>query len=130
MNWKNVDDLLIYSKFPGITGENYSGAVPFATDQKSTFRYFIPKYWVGYENILNNAKIHKVILRMSIYKFMHIDLKKRVYIKQQASYYIINSIQVKNDDKVEAELIKLNYNDTAHPIPSASGSRGGRDRRN
>lgn len=130
INWKNVDDLLIYSKLPGITGENYSGAVPFATDQKSTFRYFIPKYWVGYENILNNAKIHKVILRMSIYKFMHIDLKKRVYIKAQASYYIINSIQVKNDDKVEAELIKLNYNDTVHPIPGTSGSRGGRDRRN
>jgi hypothetical protein len=79
-----------------------------ATVEGATFSYFVRKYWKRIGDILNKTKIHTVEFRMSIYVFLNLDLKKKIYIKQEASYYLINSIKLKGDDKVEAELIKVN----------------------
>lgn len=104
---RSINDGLIYTQTQPFNNQIFSGNIPFAIDEQATFRYFIPRYWEGYESILNKTKIHKVLFRMSVYVFLNLDLKQRVYLKQEASYYLINSIQLKGDDQVEAELIKL-----------------------
>lgn len=107
IDYRNVNSALIYSRRPPGIQTVFSGNAVFGIDDRATFRYFIPKFWTGYENILNKSKTHKVIFRMSVYIFLNLDLKKRVYLKQEASYYLINSIKLKGEDQVEAELIKL-----------------------
>lgn len=85
----------------------YNGPAPFLNVEGTTFKEYKNMYWVGIERILNNSKVHVVTFRMSIYEFLHIDLKKKLYLRQEASEYLINSAKLKGNQEVVMELIKL-----------------------
>jgi hypothetical protein len=109
-DYVHIDEGLLHSTdVPGAQDVTLNSTnIPMATVEGATFSYFVRKYWKRIGDILNKTKIHTVEFRMSIYVFLNLDLKKKIYIKQEASYYLINSIKLKGDDKVEAELIKVN----------------------
>ena len=86
----------------------FSGTAPIVNLQGTTFREYKNMYYTGVEKILNNTKIHNVTFKMSIYEFLHIDLSKKLYLRQEASEYLINSATLRNNDEVTMELIKLN----------------------
>lgn len=73
----------------------------------TTFKEYKNLYYLGIEKILNNAKIHKVNFRMSVYMFLQLDLSKKLYLRQEASEYLINSASLRGEDEVVMELIKL-----------------------
>lgn len=97
----------LYSKIEN-TQFVFNGIAPILVTEGTTFKEYKNLYYLGVERILNNAKIHKVSFRMSVYKFLQIDLSKKVYLRQEASEYLINSASLRGNDEVIMELIKLN----------------------
>lgn len=66
------------------------------------------KNWEGSEKIFQDSKIYKFELRIPKVFFSQIDLKKTVYLWQEQAYFLINKLTLKDDKKVDAELIKIN----------------------
>lgn len=73
----------------------------------STFKNYVDDYWPEIERIIQNAKLLTVEMDMSIIHFMNIDLKKKVYLKQEAAFFLINKAVFNGGKNVELELIKI-----------------------
>lgn len=72
----------------------------------TSFREYKNMYYGGIERLINNSIIHKIKMNLSFVEFMNVDLKEKIYIEEEASEYLINSISIKNYD-VDLELIKI-----------------------
>lgn len=85
----------------------HSGAVPIADFTMTTFRQLVPAFWQPVERLLTRSKIMKFELDLSLPKFMILDLKERVYLEQEGAFFLINKATIKDDGKVDIELIKI-----------------------
>ena len=100
-----VDTTIFTERVPASV--NYSGEIPIADFAMTTFRQFVPEYWQPVERLLTRSKLMKFELDLSIPRFMNLDLKKRVYLSQESAYFLINKVVLKDENKVEIELIKI-----------------------
>lgn len=100
-----VDTEIFTEKVPATA--THSGAVPVADFPMTTFRQLVPAYWQPVERLLSRSKIMKFELDLSLPKFMVLDLKERVYLAQEAAFFLINKAAIKDDGKVDIELIKI-----------------------
>lgn len=73
----------------------------------TTFKNYVDDYWPEIERLIQNAKLLTVEMDMSIIHFMNIDLKKKVYLKQEAAFFLINKAVFSGGKNVELELIKI-----------------------
>lgn len=94
------------SKSIYINGTEKNG-IPFVNMQKTAYKNII-KNWEPIYKLLDKTKIIKCIFRMSSFDFSNIDLSKPIYLDQEKSYFVINSISLKKNKEVEAELVKIN----------------------
>ena len=85
----------------------HSGAVPIADFTMTTFRQLVPAFWQPVERLLTRSKIMKFELDLSLPKFMTLDLKERVYLEQEGAFFLINKATIKEEGKVDIELIKI-----------------------
>lgn len=85
----------------------YIGDVAMAEFALTTFSQFVPAYWQQIERLLKRAKLMKFTFDLSLPRFMVLDLKQRVYLEQEASYFLINKATLKEEGNVEIELIKI-----------------------
>lgn len=96
---------VITEKVPA--SENYSGELPMADFEMTTFRQYVPEYWQPVERLIQNAKLMKYRLDLSLPRFMNLDLKKRIYLEQEASFFLINKATIKDTGNVEMEIVKI-----------------------
>ncbi len=107
LRYKMVSDTITVftEKIPAT--EPFTGDVPMAEFSLTTFRQFVPAYWQPVERLLKRAKLMKFTLDLSLHRFLILDLKQRVYLEQEASYFLINKASLKDEGNVEIELIKI-----------------------
>ena len=86
----------------------FTGTAPELNVRGITFNEYVNTYYPRIQEILNNSKIHTIDFKMSIYQFLNVDLSKRIYLRQEAAEYLINSIKLVKENEVQMELIKLN----------------------
>lgn len=101
-------NIKLYSDFENLPVQNYVGPISRVDFEKTGFRYFTETYYQGFQNrILNKTKTHLLELDMSIGKFIQIDLKKKVHIRDEAAEYLINKAVYKGEGKVELEVARV-----------------------
>lgn len=77
----------------------------------SSFTHYadlIPKYYDKYYQLLNNCKIHKIEVALSVFDILNLDFSKPVYFEQEASYYLINKVDFESGKLNILEAIKIN----------------------
>lgn len=84
----------------------FTGTVPMLNLRGTTFKEYKTIFYEGIERILNSSKIHNIVIDISIYQFIQIDLSKKVWIRN--SEYLINSASFVENGTVNLELIKVN----------------------
>lgn len=100
------DTIRVYTeKVPAVV--NYNEPIPVADFEMTTFRQYVPEYWQPVERLIQNAKLMKYKLDLSLPRFMNLDLKKRVYLIQELSFFLINKATLKDTGDVEIELVKI-----------------------
>lgn len=87
--------------------EDRGGYLLFASPNGTTFDYFSKEYYAEIERLTQDTKIHYITFRMSIYEFVNIDMRNIIYVLEEAAYYLINSMQLRGENEVRMELIKI-----------------------
>lgn len=67
-----------------------------------------PKYYDKYYQLLNNCKIHKIEVALSVFDIINLDFTKPVYIQAEASYYLINKVDFESGKISTVEVVKIN----------------------
>ena len=58
--------------------------------------------------LIDNAKIIDINLKMSIADVVMLDFYKRYYFEQEAAYFILNSLTWKSGNLASGEFVKIN----------------------
>lgn len=92
------DSLVIYTSTP---------SYQFVDSIDTTFRELVPKYYSNFERIANNAIIHTISLALTPLDIANLELDSLVYFKQEASFYLLNSLKYKPNGSAVGEFIKI-----------------------
>lgn len=103
---KGLGSIRFYSNITG-NDENYTNP-PFAKFDNVHFSDLIPKYYTMYSAILNNCKVHNIDMGLTILDAINFDMVYLVYIEQEATYYLVNTIEWTNGEISNVELVKIN----------------------
>lgn len=92
-----------------LTGQEQWVTNPPMVDSSFThYSDLIPKYYDKWHQLLNDCKIHKIDVALSILDIINIDFSKPIYFEQEASYYLINKVNFENEKISTIEAIKIN----------------------
>lgn len=105
---KAMQSVLIQDIDGVLPSETRNGYIQFASPRGTTFDYFSKEFYGDIERLTQGTKIHYITFKMSIYEFLNIDMRNRIYVQEEAAYYLINSMQLRGDNEVRMELIKIN----------------------
>lgn len=81
---------------------------PIINNSFTHYTNLIPKYYNKYYQLLNNYKIHKIKITLSIFNILNLNFSKPIYFKQKTNYYLINKINFKNNKLNILKTIKIN----------------------
>lgn len=73
----------------------------------TTFKDIVGSKYSSFKLMSNDAKVHQIELAMPLYKIVTLDLRKVVYFKQQANYYILNRLTYKTGEMSRAEFLRI-----------------------
>lgn len=76
-------------------------------NQMTHYAELVPKYYPKYEEVLNDFKMHKIELALSLSDIIHLDFRKLYYFTQEASYYILNKLTWEDGKTTKGEFIKV-----------------------
>jgi len=87
----------------GLSGPQASVVSPVNT----TYKELIGKNYGGYKNLLNGCKVHSFTMALSIADVVNLDFTKPIYIKQEASYYLLNKVEYQNGGRAKVEAVRM-----------------------
>jgi hypothetical protein len=83
-----------------------------------TWPQLILKYYADFAYILENAKMQTLSINLKKHEIESFDFQSLVYIKQLASYFLVNKINNYTPNKpVKVELIQIQYGNTIQVAP-------------
>lgn len=80
---------------------------PLANINNNTYRDIVPFYYGNVNRILNNTRIHTIYMNFTAWDIANMDLRKKHYISQENSFYMINQINYKSGKFAEVEYVKV-----------------------
>jgi hypothetical protein len=89
---------------------------PIANINGNTFDDLVITNYSNVKKLLDNTRIHKMEMDFSAWEIATMDMTKRHFIEQEASYYLINSILAKVGKFAEVEYVKIQSPEDIIPI--------------
>lgn len=80
---------------------------PMVSVSGATYRDIVASKYQSFTKMANDAKVHRIELAMPLVDIVSLDLRKIKYIKDQASYYILNKLTYKKGQKSIGEFLKV-----------------------
>lgn len=93
--------------------------ITIANNEDYNFQKVIQNRYVEYSNILQRAKVRTATFKIPLLVFANFDFKRRIYVKQLGSFFIINKMTYKTQSLMKIELIKADnkiINSDPNPI--------------
>tara|TARA_R110000796_G_scaffold120506_1_gene234634 strand:+ start:6894 stop:8909 length:2016 start_codon:yes stop_codon:yes gene_type:complete len=80
---------------------------PIANINDNTFDDLVALNYSNVQRVLDNTRIHIMEMNLSAFEIANMDMTKRHFIEQEASYYLINSIKAVPGKFTEIEYVKI-----------------------
>lgn len=80
--------------------------LPLASFSKLDWTSLLRKNYNEFGRILNDSRIHPIILNLNLADLLHLDLSNIFYFKQEQQYYILNKLNF-DDNKQEGDFIRV-----------------------
>lgn len=101
-------NITLYSK---VSSESLNvTSIALANTDRTTFDYFIPKYWNDYYRVLNDFRNYNVNLTLTIADIKQFDGSNLIYLSQENSFFLVNKITWESGTQSKAELIRVKGN--------------------
>ena len=86
---------------------NEVNGFPIANINGNVFKDIVFEKYQLFNNFANDAKVHDIELALSLSDILALDLKKLYYFENEASYYILNRLTYKSEEKTKGEFLKI-----------------------
>lgn len=80
---------------------------PMVSVNGATYRDIITSKYTAFERMSEDAKVHQIELAIPLVNIVTLDLRKVVYFRQEANYYILNRLTYKTGEMSRAEFLRI-----------------------
>jgi len=91
-----------------LTGSLTISLVNYALSSNTLFDEAVYNNYQEYQKIFNNFRVHTISLTLTLSDFMGVDLLRPVFFRQEAAYYICNSLNYEDGKLSSGDFIKIN----------------------
>jgi len=98
-----------------ITGQQQSvTSLPIARFYMTAFKDFVPKYYNNISLLLNDFRMHKLLLNLNCVDINQMNFDKLYYFEQEQNYYFLNKLNYQSGKISNAEMVRVKYSESSN----------------